>query len=117
MPAVSKTGHLYIMNIIDDYTGYVWTLPLKLKLDAPKALHNWHRAVTNQYDHKLKAIVTDNGELVSQFMTDWCTAHGINHQLTAPYTFTHNSHAERLHRTILSHAHSMRLACNMPASL
>jgi hypothetical protein len=86
MPAVSKSGHLYSMKIIDDHTGYIWSLPLKLKSDAANALRGWHRAVKNQSNHKLKIIVTDNGELILKSMSEWCLTHGIDHQRTAPYT-------------------------------
>jgi len=117
MPAVSRSGRLYSMNAIDDFTGYVWSLPLRLKSKASDVLRAWHRAVENQSGHKLKILVTDNGELVSNSMKDWCTSLGIDHQLTAPYTSAHNGRAERLHRTLLGRARSMRLACNAPASL
>ena len=117
MPAVSKSGCLYSMNVIDDYTSYVWSFPLKLKSDAAHTLQRWHRAVVNQSGHTLKVIVTDNGELVSAKMDQWCSDLGIDHQRTAPYTSAQNGRAERLHRTILGRARSMRLACNAPASL
>ena len=117
MPVVSKSGHSYSMNVIDDFSSYVWSLPLKRKSDAATILRGWHRAVENQSNHKLKILVTDNGELVSQSMADWCTSLGIDHQRTAPYTSAQNGRAERLHRTILNKARAMRLACNAPASL
>jgi Integrase core domain len=117
MPAVSKSGCLYSMNVIDDCTSYVWSFPLRLKSDAASSLQRWHRAMVNQSGHKLKIIVTDNGELISKTMDQWCSEHGINHQCTAPYTSAQNGHAECLQCTILSRARSMRLACNAPASL
>ncbi len=65
----------------------------------------------------LKSLVTDNGELVSNSMNDWCASLGITHIVTAPYTSTQNGHAERVHHTILGKARTMRLACNAPPSL
>jgi transposase InsO family protein len=117
MPVTSRSGRRYSMNLIDDHSGYVWSLPLKLKSEASSVLRGWHRAVENQSGHKLKILVTDNGELASKSMADWCTEHGIDHQFTAPYTSAQNGRVERLHRTILGRARSMRLACNAPASL
>jgi transposase InsO family protein len=117
MPAVSQSGRLYSMNVIDDFTSYVWSLPLKSKSEAAKVLPGWHRAVEDRSGHKLKILVTNNGELDSNAMSDWCSTHGIEHQRTPPYTPAHNGRAERLHRTILGRARSMRLACNAPASL
>ena len=117
MPAVSKFGHLYSMNIIDDFSSYVWSLPLQHKSDAINVLQAWHHTVERQTGEKLKIITTDNGELVSNSMTAWCRLHGIDHQLTTPYTSAQNSRAERLHHTILGKARAMRLACNAPADL
>ena len=117
MPVVSKYNNLYSMNVIDDYSSYVWSIPLSRKSDAVNALQTWHRAVENQTNDKLKIIVTDNGELASQRMTTWCKLHGIEHRLTAPYTSAQNGRAERLHRTILGKARAMRLSCNAPAEL
>jgi len=97
MPCVSKYGHLYSINVIDDFSSYVWSLPLKSKSKAVNVLCAWHRAVENQTGEKLKIIVTDNGKLVSRTTAAWCTLHGIKHQRTAPYTSTQNGRAERLH--------------------
>jgi transposase InsO family protein len=117
MSVSSKTGRLYAMNIIDDFSSYVWTVPLKTKDEAAHALQVWHRVVENQCGDRLKILTTDNGELLSNHVTEWCANAGIVHQLTAPYTSAHNGRAERLHRTLLDKARTMRLACNAPASL
>jgi transposase InsO family protein len=117
MPCVSRSGHLYSMNVIDDFSSYVWSLPLKSKSNAGPVLQSWLRAVENQSGHRLKILVSDNGELVSRSTHEWCSLLGIEHQKTAPYTSAHNGRAERLHRTLLDKARAMRLACNAPLNL
>ena len=117
MSVPSKNGYLYAMNIIDDYSSYVWTIPLKNKGDAAEALQVWHRLVENQIGERLKVFVTDNGELLSHIILNWCATFGIEHLLTAPYTSAHNGRVERLHRTLLEKARTMRLACNAPTYL
>ena len=117
MSSTSKSGHSYAMNIIDDYSSYVWTIPLKNKSDAAEALRTWHYVVENQSGERLKILVTDNGELLSHTVSIWCGNNGIEHHFTAPYTSAHNGRAERLHRTLLEKARTMRLACNAPTSL
>jgi len=117
MPCVLKYSHLYSMNVIDDFSSYVWSLPLKSKSEAMNVLRTWHRTVENQTGEKLKIIVTDNGELVSRTTAAWCTLHGIEHQQTAPYTSAQNGQAEWLHRTVLSKARTMQLSCNTPTTL
>ncbi len=34
MPCVLQSGCLYAMHVIDDFSGYVWSLPLRSKRDA-----------------------------------------------------------------------------------
>ena len=117
MAVTSRAGNLYSMNMIDDFSGYVWTVSLRSKADACSAFQIWHKAVTVQTGHQIRTLVTDNGELISNAMTDFCRSEGIDHLTTAPYTSTQNGRAERLHRTILAKACTMRIACNAPAFL
>ena len=117
MAVTSRTGNLYCMDLIDDFSGYVWMIPLRSKADACDALKIWHKAVTTQSGNKLRILVSDNGELVSNSMRDWCNTEGIEHLTTAPYTSAHNGRAERLHKTIVNKGRTMRLSCNAPAFL
>jgi hypothetical protein len=117
MSIASQSGSLYAMNIVDDFSSYTWTIPLKHKGKACAAIQTWHKAVENQIDDKLKIILMDNGELLSRDVLKWCSDNGIEHQLTAPYTSSNNGQAERLHRTLLGKARAMCLACDAPASL
>jgi len=110
----SSSGGLYSMDVIDDFSSYVWSLPLRSKGDAASILQMWHRAVTNQSDNRLQILVTDNGELVSNAMSDWCAKYGIDHRRTAPYTSAQNGRAERLHRTLLEKARAMLVSCRAP---
>jgi hypothetical protein len=105
------------MNIIDNISSYVWSLPLAHKSDALNMLCAWHCVVKNQTNDKIKIIITDNSELNSQTMATWCKLQGIDHQLTVLYTSAHNGQAERLHCTILGKACMMQLSCNVPADL
>lgn len=117
MLATSRSGKLYCMNLIDNFSGYVWTIPLRNKAEAYNTLKIWHKAVMTQSGCVLCVLVSDNGELISKPMRDWCTAEGIDHHTTAPYTSAHNGRAECLHRTIVSKGRTMRLSCNAPAFL
>jgi transposase InsO family protein len=107
MLSPSRTDNRYIMNIIDDYSSFSWTIPLKRKDDAILALLPWHKAVENQSKSRLRSIVTDNGELVNFITKAWCDKYGIIHYTTAPYTSLQNGKVERLHWTIVSRARAM----------
>ena len=117
MAVTSRSGNLYSMNVIDDFSGYGWSIPLRAKADASSSLQTWHKAVTVQSGETLQVLVSDNGELVSKETSNWCAKEGIEHQLTAPYTSAQNGRAERLHRTIQGKARTMRIDCNAPGSL
>jgi len=69
MPCSSHSGRLYSMNVIDDFSSYIWSLPLRNKAEAAIVLQHWHKHVTTQFDRPLKILVTDNGELVSNSMS------------------------------------------------
>ena len=97
MSFMSRSGYLYSMNIIDDFSNYIWTVPLRTKSEALIAFQGWHAKVKNQSGYRLTYLVTDNGELSSHAMTSFCSLHGITHLFTAPYTSAHNGKAERLY--------------------
>ena len=41
MSIPSRSNRLYCMNIIDDYSSFVWSLPLLSKDEAAPALKAW----------------------------------------------------------------------------
>ena len=98
MSIASRSNHLYSMNIIDDFSSFVWSLPLHSKDEAAPALKAWLFGLEVQTPHRLKSFITDNGELASLQIQHWCSQKGILHLLTAPYTSAHNGRAERLHQ-------------------
>ena len=113
----SRSGSLYIMNIIDDFTSYHWTRLLRAKSEASHELREWTLMKENQSGEKLCYLVTDNGELRSHEMTRWCTERSVTHQFTAPHTSVQNGHVKRLHCMLMNKAHAMRLACSTPLHL
>ena len=117
MFVTSRTGRRYSMNIVDDYSNFVWSLPLRTKDEALIVLRDWLAAVENQSGFRLTYLITDNGELASNSMSSFCSQRGITHLFTAPYTSAHNGRAERLHRTLSDKTRAMRLACKAPPSM
>ena len=59
MAVTSRSGNLYSMNVIDDFSGYVWSIPLRTKADAASSLQIWHKAVTVQSGETLKILISD----------------------------------------------------------
>jgi hypothetical protein len=55
-PVVSMSGSKYYLVILDDYTQYLWTFPLKLKSDTFITLSYFFAYVSTQFDRTVKAI-------------------------------------------------------------
>ena len=110
----SRTGNLYIMNIVDDFTSFPWSIPLKVKSDVFPQLQVWERARENETGLRVGMYRTDHGELKSDDMASWLASRGTDHQYTAPDTSAHIGCVERMHRTLMGKARTMRLYANHP---
>ena len=113
----SRTSNEYVMNIVDDYTSHVWSIPLKGKGDAFTELTAWERAREQETGLKVGTYITDNGELKSNNMREWLTSRGTNQLFTAPYTSAHNGRVERMHRTLMAKARTMRIYAKCPPNM
>jgi hypothetical protein len=113
---VSATGNRYIMDIIDDFSSYSWSIPLASKSDAFPALEAWTQAREVETGLKVGILRSDNGELKSSSVREWLLTRGTSHQFTAPYTSAHNGRIEHLHRTLMGKARAMRTLCDIPAN-
>jgi hypothetical protein len=60
-PIVSVLGSKYYLVILDDFTHYIWTFPLKLKSDTFTTMSHFFAYVSTQFGRTLKAIQCDNG--------------------------------------------------------
>jgi hypothetical protein len=60
-PIVSVSGSKYYMFILDDFTHFLCTFPLKLKSDTFTTLSNFFAYVSTQFGRTVKAIQCDNG--------------------------------------------------------
>lgn len=96
----STNGYLYLMNLIDDSSGYVWTILFKYKHDAFPSLKAWIFCVENETGLKLGQLCCNGGELDSLATQDWCLANGYSITFTAPYTSAHIGHVEHMYHTI-----------------
>ena len=48
-PVASNTGYLYYLVILDDFSHYVWTFPLRRKSDSLATLTVFYSYVTTQF--------------------------------------------------------------------
>jgi transposase InsO family protein len=71
--------------------------------------------VENEIGKNLKCLRSDNGgEYCSKDFDDYCSFHEIHREKTVPRTPQENGVSERMNRTIMEHARSMRLHTGFP---
>ena len=113
----SRTGNEYVMDIVDDYTSQLWSIPLKNKDDSFPELKAWELAREVETGLKVGTYITDQGELKSGKMEAWLKSCGTDQRFTAPYTSAHIGRVERMHRTLMAKARTMRIYANCPPYL
>ena len=114
MEVRSAAGNLYSLDIIDDCTSAIRSIPLPSKSAAFPALQTWERARELETGLLIGIYRTDNGEFKSKDMKAWVESRGTTHQLTAPYTSAQNGRCERTHLTLMNRARAMRLQADGP---
>ena len=60
-PVLSHSGCQYYLVVLDDYSHYVWTFPLRHKSDILPTLVSFHAFVQTQFGRPILAFQTDNG--------------------------------------------------------
>jgi hypothetical protein len=117
---VAHNGCLYLLQIVDDCSRYVWSRAtinrtaltilgfLEQFVTMAEAMHSGLR---------VSILRSDNGpELVSGVFDSWLKARGIRRELTSTYTASQNGVVERMNRTIVEMGRTMLAAACLPAS-
>ena len=103
--------------MIDDYTHYIWTFPLRAKSDVFHCLVVFHAYVQTQFSLPLLAFQIDNDrEFDNHALRSHCEKHGIVLRLSCPYTSSQNGKAERIIRTLNDCVRSLLLHAGLPPS-
>jgi hypothetical protein len=94
---VSVSGSKYYRVILDDFTHYLWTFPLKLKSDTFTTLSNFFAYVSTQFSRTVKAIQCDNEHEFDNSSTRiFLLSNGTQLQMSCPYMSPQNGKAERI---------------------
>ncbi|KAG9444911.1 hypothetical protein H6P81_016251 [Aristolochia fimbriata] len=119
-PAQGKSfgGNLYFVIFIDDYSRKTWIYTLKEKSNVFNVFKYWLARVENETGLRLKCLLSDNGgEFCNKEFDSYCAKRGIRRIKTVPRTPQQNGVAERMNRTILERARSMRIHAGLPLHL
>ena len=60
-PIISISGYKYYVVVVDDYSHYSWTFPLRAKYDAFPAILHFFAWVSTQFGLTIKVVQCDNG--------------------------------------------------------
>jgi hypothetical protein len=60
-PITSVSGYKYYLVILDDYSHYLWTFPMRLKSDTFSTLSNFFAYVHTQFGVPIQGLQSDNG--------------------------------------------------------
>jgi hypothetical protein len=94
-PVVSVLGSKYYLVILNDFTHYLWTFPLKLKSDTFTTLSNFFAYVATQFGDTVKAIQCDNGpEFDNSSTRTFLLSKGTHLRMSWLYTSSQNGKAE-----------------------
>jgi hypothetical protein len=86
-PVTSFSGFKYYLVLVDDYTHYVWTFPLRAKSETLACLLDFHSYVSTQFQLPLIALQSDNGkEFDNNALRSHLATHGVTLRLSCPYT-------------------------------
>jgi transposase InsO family protein len=100
-PVLSIYGFKYFLVILDDFTHFLWTIPLCQKSYANVVLAFFHAFVHTQFNLPLVSIQCDNGrEFKNAKLHSLAAAHDIHMCFSCPYTSQQNGIAECIICTI-----------------
>jgi histone deacetylase 1/2 len=98
---LSTSGFKYFLVILDDFTHFLWTVPLRQKSDAYASLASFRAYTHTQFNLPLASIQCDNGrEFDNAKLHSLAAEHGIHIRFSCPYTSQQNGKAERVIRTV-----------------
>jgi hypothetical protein len=86
-PIPSNSGFVYYLVILDDFSHFVWTFPLRKKSDVATTLTAFYAYVTTQFGRPIHALQTNNGkEFDNIAVCNLLSSHDTIFCLTCPYT-------------------------------
>jgi hypothetical protein len=98
---VSVSGSKYYLVIIDDFTHYLCTFPLKLKSDTFTTLSHFFAYVSTQFNRTVKAIQFDNEREFDNSSTRiFLLSNDTQLWVLCPYTSPQNGKAQRIIRLV-----------------
>jgi len=115
-PVISISGYMYYLVVVDDFSHYSWTFPLRAKSEAFTTLSHFFAWVSTQFGLTVKAVQCDNGcEFDNNTSRSFFLSRGVQLRMSCPYTLAQNGKAERMIRTTNDIMHTLQFQASLPA--
>jgi hypothetical protein len=89
----------YYLVVVDDFSHYSWTFPLRAKSDAFPTILHFFAWVSTQFGLTIKVVQCDNGrEFDNSTSCAFFLSHGVQLCMSCPYS-SQNGKAKRMIRT------------------
>jgi hypothetical protein len=109
------SGSKYYLVILNDFTHYLWTFPLKLKSDTFTTLSNFFSYVAIQFGSTVKAIQCDNGrEFDNSSTRTFLLSKGTQLRMSCPYTSSQNGKAKHIICSINNVIRTLLIQASLP---
>jgi hypothetical protein len=111
---ISVSGLKYYLVILDGFTHYLWTFPLKQKSDTFTTLSNFFAYVATLFSCTIKAIQCDNGHEFDNSSTQtFLLSKGAQLRMLCSYTSPQNGKAKRIIHTINNVIHTLLIQASL----
>jgi len=116
-PTESYHRYKYVIVFFDDYTSHAWTVNMRTKDAALTATSHFLAMVETKFGSKVTQWMSDaGGEYKSKAFNKMLLDRGIEILQSIPYAHQQNGRAERIIRTLMEKAESMRYLACLPQS-
>ena len=97
-----------MLVVVDDFSRFSCVFFLESKEEVFGFVHDLVLRLNNKRHGQVRAIRSDNGtEFRNSHMDNFCSDHGLDHQLSSPYTPPQNDIVELKNRTLVEMARTM----------
>ncbi|WVZ96618.1 hypothetical protein U9M48_042233 [Paspalum notatum var. saurae] len=115
-PLPSIFGYKYYLVVLDDFSHYSWTFPLRSTSEAFSTISHLFAWVFTQFGLTIKAVQCDNGrESDNNASRSFFLSRGVQLRMSCPYTSPQNGKAERMIRTTNDVMRTLLFQASLPA--